>query len=129
MLKEQTSLLEFWHPYWDWEEVSHNMWGTVSDRKKHLQDAISFTGNHVLYGSWMMQVARQWRKSCQHHLTKVHLNRKAWIGHAAVAMAIQCPEDIVREAWGHLTQEQQDLANQAAQNAIDYWERECQNLD
>jgi hypothetical protein len=38
-------------------------------------------------------------------------------------MAIQCPEDIVREAWGHLTQEQQDNANQQAQQAIEYWEQ------
>ena len=43
-------------------------------------------------------------------------------GHAAVAMAIQCPEDIVRLAWGYLTGEQQDLANAAAQRAIEFWE-------
>jgi hypothetical protein len=121
---------EIWHPYWLWEEFPNNMWGNVKDRKSWLQKAIEFTGDHVLYGSWMMRVANEWKFSCEQNLTKRDMNMKAWIGHAAVAMAIQCPEDIVREAWGYLTKEQQDMANDAAQRAIDYWkERQCQKED
>lgn len=117
---------EIWHPYWDWEELAHNMWGSVSDRGEWLQKAIKFTGDHELYGHWMRKVTDLWPKSCEHNLTKLDTNRKAWIGHAAVAMAIQCPEDIVREAWGYLTSEQQELANKQAQRAIEYWEsRKC----
>lgn len=99
------------------------MWGTVDNRAEWLQKAIDFTGDHMLYGSWMKKVAEEWKFSCEHHLTKVNTNRKPWIGHAAVARAIQCPEDIVREAWGHLSKEQQDAANMQAQNVIEYWER------
>lgn len=119
---------EIWHPYWAWEEFHHNMWGEVDSRKEWLKKAIEFTGNDVLYGSWMMRVAKEWKHSCEHNLTK-SAGRKAWIGHAAVAMAMQCPEDIVREAWGYLTKQQQDLANMRAQEAIDYWEvAQCQRL-
>lgn len=113
---------DIWHPFWLWEEVDHNMWGTVQNKREWLDAAIKFTGDHALYGSWMRKVADAWTFSCQHHLTKFDKNRKAWIGHAAVAMAIQCPEDIVREAWGHLSKEQQDSANAQAQAAIEYWE-------
>lgn len=113
---------EIWHPYWLWEEWPANMWGSVKDRKEWLKKAIDFTGDHFLYGSWMRKVADTWKFSCEHNLTKPDTNRKAWIGHAAVAMAMQCPEDIVREAWGYLSKEQQDLANNEAQNAINYWE-------
>ena len=123
MLTRTSDLFERWHPFWLWEEVVHNMWGNVKEKGLWLQRAIEFTGDHALYGSWMFKVADQWPYSCQHHLTKLDTNRKPWIGHAAVALAIQCPEDIVREAWGHLTQEQQDLANDQAQMAIEYWER------
>jgi hypothetical protein len=115
---------EIWHPWHLWEEVKHNMWGAVRDRKEWLQKAIAFTGDHKLYGRWMLKVADAWKHSCEHNLTKLDTNRKAWIGHAAVAMAIQCPEDIVREAWGYLTEEQQAQANKRAQEAIDYWERQ-----
>ena len=120
---------EVWHPWWAWEEVKHNMWGDVQNRQEWLQKAIEFTGDHVLYGSWMRKVAESWKYSCEHNLTKTDINKKAWIGHAAVAMAIQCPEDIVREAWGYLTKQQQDMANMVAQEAIDYWEvMQCRKL-
>lgn len=111
-----------WHPYWLWEEVNFNMWGDVEKKKDWLNKAIEFTGNHELYGMWMIKVADDWIYSCQHNLTKYDTNRKAWIGHAAVAYAIQCPEDIVRNAWGFLTKEQRDLANNQALIAIEYWE-------
>jgi hypothetical protein len=113
---------EIWHPYTTWEEMQFNMWGNVKDRAQWLQQAIDFTGNHELYGSWMRKVINAWPYSCQQNLTKLDTNRKAWIGHAAVALAIQCPEDIVRQAWGFLTDEQQRLANQQAQQAIELWE-------
>jgi len=98
------------------------MWGEVKDKSAWLKKAIEFTGDHILYGSWMIRVAEEWKHSCQHHLTKTDINKKAWIGHAAVAMAIQCPEDIVREAWGYLTEQQQSDANMKAQEAINHWE-------
>ena len=111
---------EIWHPYWLLEEVDRNMWGSVSHRATWKQMAIAFTGNAALYGEWMRKVADQWPRSCEHNLTKTG-DKRPWIGHAAVALAIGCPEDIVREAWGHLTPEQQDEANQKAAEAIEYW--------
>lgn len=109
--------------------MRHNMWGEVSNRKEWLQKAIDFTGDDVLYGKWMLKVVDEWKISCEHNLTKTDINKKAWIGHAAVALAMQCPEDIVREAWGYLTRAQQDRANMRAQEAIDYWEiKQCRRL-
>lgn len=111
-----------WHPYWIWEEVKFNMWGSVENKKEYLEKAIHFTGDYELYGAYMIIVASQWKYSCEHHLTKIKTNRKAWIGHAASALAIQCPEDIVRQAWSFLDENQQNLANEKAQKAIEYWE-------
>lgn len=113
---------EIWHPWWLLEEVAHNMWGSASHRKTWLEIAVSFTKNAELYGEWMMRVADEWPFSCQHNLTKSG-DKRPWIGHAAVARAIQCPEDIVREAWGYLTPEQQDAANKKAADAIEYWRK------
>lgn len=114
---------QIWHPYWKWEEVEYNMWGSVKDRETFLQKAIVFTGNHALYGEYMQKVVTLWKHSCEHNLSNTTQNRRAWIGHAAVALAFQCPEDIVREAWWHLTDEQRDLANNEADKAIELWER------
>ena len=111
---------EIWHPYWLLEEVAANMWGNATHRKTWRDIAIAFTGNADLYGEWMRKVADEWKFSCEHNLTKSG-DKRPWIGHAAVARAIGCPEDIVREAWGYLTPEQQDAANQKASEAIEYW--------
>jgi hypothetical protein len=111
---------EKWHPYWAWEEVKHNMWGDVSHRKTWLDIVVSFTGNASLYGEWMRRVVHEWPVSCEHSLTKTG-DKRAWMGHAAVALAIGCPEDIVREAWGLLTDEQRKAANEEAAKSIELW--------
>lgn len=117
-----TSTKQIYHPYWLWEEVQHNMWGSVDDREEYLEKAVAFTGDHKLYGSWMKQVVEQWKYSCEHNLSQISQNRQAWLGHAACALAFQCPEDIVRQAWWHLTDDQRRLANAQADKYIKEWE-------
>jgi len=122
------SIKPIYHPYWLWEEASHNMWGTVKDRELFLARAVSFTGQHCLYGIFMTRVIYEWKFSCEHNLSQQSQNRQAWLGHAACALAMNCPEDIVREAWWHLTDEQRDKANHQADINILLWEnRQCQN--
>jgi hypothetical protein len=109
-------------PYWGWEEIDHNMWGSVSNRKAALKKAIAFTSDHKKYGRFMMRVVNEWEISCLNALTDYSINRKAWVGHAAVALALGIPEDITRLAWGKLTDEQRLLANKEAERAIQHWE-------
>jgi hypothetical protein len=110
-----------YHPYDKWEEVEHGMWSEVEDRKLWLAMAIEFTSDHKEYGRYMLRVIREWKFSCENALTDAALNKKAWVGHAACALAIGCPEDVVRQAWGVLTDEQRILANREAERAIKLW--------
>lgn len=96
--------------------------GKVDDRKEYYEKAIIFTGDHKLYGSYMQRVIKEWPISCENALTDYYMNRKAWIGHAACALAMRCPEDITRQAWKELNSEQQYLANKEASRAISSWE-------
>lgn len=121
-MTQKRSIDRIYHPYWMWEEVKYNMWGAVSNKFEMLEWAIEFTGDANLYGDWMMKVVSDWPMSCQHNLSNSTQNRKAWIGHAACAYANKCPEDIVRKAWSHLTEQQQIDANAKAQEAIEHWE-------
>lgn len=98
------------------------MWGEVSNRKAAIAKAVLFTGDHKLYGRYMMRVVNEWPRSCDNALTDYSLNRKAWVGHAACALAHGIPEDITRLAWGKLTDEQRLLANKEAERAIQHWE-------
>jgi hypothetical protein len=110
-----------YHPISKWEEIEYGMWAEVDDRKRFLEAAIAFTGDHIKYGGYMMRVVNEWTFSCENALTDPALNKKAWVGHAACALAIGCPEDITRQAWGFLTDEQRLLANKAAARAIRQW--------
>ena len=110
-----------YHPISKWEEISHGMWSDVEDKTVILKRARAFTGNHKIYGSYMIRVIVEWPISCENALTDSSLNQRAWIGHAACALAIGCPEDITREAWGHLTDEQRLLANNEADRALRCW--------
>lgn len=130
-------LKRVYHPYEQWEEMRFNMWGEhLGDRLAAVARAIEFTGNHKLYGSFMLRIVREWPISCENALTDYSINRRAWLGHAACALAIQLPEDIIREAWSRLTYEQQLLANAEAGRAISLWEVDyrkakhlCEDLD
>lgn len=117
------TLQQVWHPVDRWEEITHNMWGKVQDRAGYLTQAIDFTGDHNRYGQFMRRVCREWPVSTENAFTDPYLNHRAWLGHAACALAFQCPEDIVRQAWSHLTDEQKLLANQEASRAISAWRR------
>ncbi len=116
-------LSRVYRPVQLWEEVVYNMWGEVEDRHDFLQRAIEFTSDHQRYGEFMRRVIREWPVSCENALTDSSLNKRAWVGHAACALAFRCPEYIVREAWGHITDEQQFLANKEADRAINEWRR------
>jgi hypothetical protein len=115
-----------YHPYEKWEDYINGMWRKVTpeEEKEFLQKAIEFTGDHKLYGSWMQKVIKAWPVACEHNLTDTGMNRRAWVGHAAVSLAINCPEYITRMAWWNLSKEQQDLANDQADRAIEKWERD-----
>ena len=117
-----TKIPRVYHPWTLWEEVNFNMWGSVANRQEAIAQAIEFTGNAKLYGSFMQRVIKEWPISCENALTDYSLNRKAWLGHAAVALALRLPEDVTRAAWAELSYEQQLLANKEASRAIQAWE-------
>lgn len=121
---EKDRLARVYHDFREWEETAHNMWGDRSEMDDPLAWAIEFTGDAELYGSYMMRVIREWPISCENALTDYNINRKAWVGHAACALAARCPQHIVRQAWGLLSEQQRTMANAYAAQAIEAWERD-----
>lgn len=122
-MRADIKIPQVYHRVQEWEEVTHNMWGKVTDRNAYIQRAIQFTGNHIEYGRYMRRVCEEWPISTENAFTDPYLNHRAWVGHAACALAFNCPEDIVRQAWRFLTDEQKLLANKEASRAIADWRR------
>ena len=115
---------QIYHPYWLWEDFKNGMWRklTKEEESELLPQVIEFTGNHELYGGAMFEVIREWKYSCEHNLSDLNVNRRAWLGHAACCFKHGWPEYLVREAWNQLTSDQQFKANTMADNAIREWE-------
>lgn len=124
MSQEVSEIKRIYHNYKDWEDYQLGMWRKESpeNEKRLLDKAIDFTGNHEEYGYWMLQVIEKMPTACEHNLTNMSINRKAWIGHAACCLAFNCPEYITRQAWGMLTDYQREEANKKADYAIMKWE-------
>lgn len=108
-----------------WEDFISGMWRTVPKDEEEVfrKMAIKFTGDHIAYGKAMMRVLTEWPNTCMHNLSNTSINRRAFIGHAACQLEINCPEYIVRQAWWKLTEEQRILANIEADKAIKIWEQ------
>ena len=93
----------------------------VQDRQFYQDQSAALMLDCNKFEAAMKKVVDEWKYSCEASLTASSINHQAWIGHAGCAINHNAPEDITRLAWRTLTQEQHDLANQAADNAITYW--------
>ena len=120
---------QIWHRYETWEDWKAGMWRKVTpaEERELLSVAVEFTGNHLLYGRAMIRAVREWPIAAEHNLTDPHTNQRAWVGHAGAAIERNLPEYIVRQAWGMLTERQQNLANAQAEKAIQFWRRNYSN--
>jgi hypothetical protein len=111
-----------YHHYLKCEEYLTNMWKQIPIEKR--DDAIQASKNLMLnipqFTNAMKNVVDNWPFSCEANLTAA-MNHQAWLGHAGCAFNHDAPEDLTRLAWAMLTEEQQDLANLAADEAKQYW--------
>jgi len=115
---------QLFHHYTLWEDFNAGMWNKVTKLQEDemVKIAVEFTGNAVKYGSAMIRVIDEWPVTCEHNLTDLNQNRRAFIGHCAVCLQLGIPEYITRIAWHKLSQKQQDEANAMADNAITLFE-------
>jgi hypothetical protein len=68
----------------------------------NFSNIVAFTGNYIEYGKAMKLVTENWHYSCEHNLSNLSINRKAWLGHAACCFQHGYPEYLVRQAWWEL---------------------------
>lgn len=118
------------HPWTKWEEVGHGMWRVISaeEKEKYANQAADLMRDCDKFESAMRLASNQWIFSCEHNLSDISINRKAWIGHAGCCLELGSPEDATRMGWWFLNQEEQDKANNAADRVILEWEdRQCQS--
>ena len=114
-------MIQQYVPYLEWEDWLNGMWRKVDDEPEWICKAVEFTGDHVRYGTAMVEVSEAWPRTMLNSLTNVSINRRAFLGHCACSYAINCPEYITRMAWKQLNDKQRYLADKVAQETINKW--------
>ena len=111
------------HHYKLCEEYQTNMWKQVpiKHRQMYQDKSAALMIAHDDFEVAMKRAVNEWTFSCEAALTASTMNHQAWMGHAGCAINHNAPEDITRLAWRSLNEEQQALANLAADRAIEYW--------
>lgn len=118
-------LKRVFHHHDKWEDAAHGMWRRNSsgdERQAFLSKARALMIDTAAFFGAMERVTYEWPYSCEANFTAPGVNKLAWLGHAGCCLATGSSEDVTRQAWHTLNQEQQDAANAAAQLAIDGWE-------
>jgi len=112
-----------YHHFSKCEEFKSIMWQSSLgiDKTEKINQCVSFMSDTDLFSAAMKLVVVEWPKSCEANFTNSGINQVAWLGQAAAAIAMDCPEDITKEAWGKLEEAKQALANNAAKSHIKKW--------
>lgn len=71
----------------------------------------------------MTFVSQNWKISAEHNLSNTNRNRQAWLGQAACCFSHGAPEYITKLAWNNLTEKEQKIANDVADDVIKDWEQ------
>lgn len=110
-----------YHHHSKMEEYKSNMWRVVDDKDYAVSESARLMIAHGEFEAACHRVVREWPFSTEAALSATVINHQAWIGHAACALNHGSPEDMTRQAWRTLTEDQQSLANAAADKAIAAW--------
>jgi hypothetical protein len=111
---------QIYHNYLLWEDFQNGMWKKYDKdiEADMLHAAIEFMSDTFLFSNAMHNVVKHWKFTTEHHITDKTINHKAFLGQCGVCYELGIPEHITREAWGHLTEKKQYLANKEAKKAI-----------
>jgi hypothetical protein len=113
-------------PYWEWEDYKHGMFKATDKREfnQKLIEAISILSNSDNCRKFMGMVVSEWPVATRQNLYDSSVNRRPWLGRACCCIAHCISDDVVREAWWRLTDDQRFAANEVADQVISKWEFE-----
>lgn len=112
-----------YHHYLKCEEYQTNMWKSVpaNTRQAFIDQSAALMLDAPAFKSAMIRAVNEWPYSCEGALTATVINHQAWLGHAGCAISHNAPEELTRLAWRTLTEDQQAIANNAADEAKAVW--------
>lgn len=118
---------QIYHNHKNWEEVKYGMYESIISKSKDqlIQKVIYFFNNISLVEKYMAFVVDTFKCSCEHNFTNPSINKRAFLGQAALAVYDRIPREITMIAWNYLDENTQNVANNIADKEIERWKK-CQ---
>ena len=119
---------QVYHPYHLWEDHKYGFYDNISGKSKieMISNVLDLFSNPSQTNLYMMRVVKEWIYSCEHNFTNPSINRVAYLGQAACALAHGVPSTVTMEAWSEVPEKYQDIANKIAEDCIKYWTKNYQ---
>lgn len=111
-----------WIPWTEWECYAAGMFDGGPALKPDEGRALyaEFLRDIPRFRRSMGRVAAQWPRSCEHFLTKQHMNRIAWLGQAAMCIETGLSR-VYRAGFKDMSADEQRAANAAAEGFLNEW--------
>jgi hypothetical protein len=115
---------KIWHPWYKWEcykEGFYNSCYNIGILKKDAEQKY----RDFLSCSWQFEtsldcVIHQWKYSCEHFLTNIHINRIAWLGQASMVYSKGIPSE-ARGGFKLMPLSDQKKADTLAMEYLNKW--------
>lgn len=116
------------HPYNLWEDHEHGFYDNISGKNKTemIHKVVKLFSNPSDTNLYMMRVVKEWIYSCEHNFTNPSINKIAYLGQAACSLAHNIPSTVTMEAWSKVPDNYKEIANQIAEDCIEYWTKNYQ---
>jgi hypothetical protein len=123
-LKSENNIERKYHHYLKWEDYKFGMYDNPKNKIQEAKKICDFFKYTQKLKYFMFKVVHEWKYSCEQNLTNPNMNKIAYIGQAAVALALGFSRDSTMFAWNLLDEKTQDKANKIAEKALQAWVKE-----
>lgn len=111
------------HTHDKWEAINYDFFAT--NHKKYSKTQCEHLYRVLMvdldeFEDVLLDVIKDWPKSCEHNLTNKSMNRIAWLGQAAMSYKYNIPS-IYSSGWQLLDPEEQENANIVALGVLNLW--------
>ena len=110
------------NPWIKWEDWRNGLYHRdfLAD---HVSDSLRLLTDPDRFADTATEMFTEWPAATLHNLINMISGRNAWIGQASCLYAHGAPKAATCEAWGQMTQQQQNDANGVAVHVRSVWER------
>jgi hypothetical protein len=112
----------------EWEDWRAGLYTTgVTTRRDAVASSVTLLSDSDGFLETAREMVREWPNAATHNLCLLATGRRAWVGQAACCYSHAATSSETREAWGRLSNAQQQAANNVADQVIEWFRKEVRD--